>query len=122
MPNVMAPRQISETRSPERPSVRMRMSRSYSRGPRHVRDRLVVMARMRRLAPAAAALAMTVAFFHHTVLGGRIFIARDMLRVYYPLHRYWAERVSHAEFPDWFPYDALGQPLPGTLIAGVFHP
>src|ERR1051326_8712623 len=77
---------------------------------------------MRRLAPAAVALAMTVAFFHPATLGGRIFIARDMLRVYYTLHRYWAERVSHGEFPDWFPYDALGQPLPGTLIAGVFHP
>ena len=77
---------------------------------------------MRRLAPAAVALAMTVAFFHQATLGGRIFIARDILRVYYPLHQYWAERVSRGEFPDWFPYDALGEPLPGTLIAGVFHP
>src|SRR5881396_1319098 len=111
MPNVMAPRQISETRRPERPSVRMRMAFPYSRGPRHVRDRLVVMVRMPRLAPLAGVLAMTVAFFHHAALGGRIFIARDILRVYYPLHQYWAERVSRGEFPDWFPYDALGEPL-----------
>jgi hypothetical protein len=41
---------------------------------------------MRRLAPAAVAIGATVAFFYRAALGGRIFIARDILRVYYPLH------------------------------------
>jgi len=45
-----------------------------------------------------------------------------MLRVYYPLRQYWAERVSHLEFPFWYPYDGLGQPFLGMVISGALHP
>ncbi len=45
-----------------------------------------------------------------------------MLRVYYPLRQYWAERVSHLEFPFWYPYDGLGQPFLGMTISGALHP
>ena len=47
----------------------------------------------------AVGLALTVACFPDAVFGGGIFIGRDMLRVYYPLHAYWAVRVAGGEFP-----------------------
>ena len=45
-----------------------------------------------------------------------------MLRVYYPLRQYWAERVSHLEFPFWYPYDGLGQSFVGMVVSGALHP
>ena len=30
--------------------------------------------------------------------------------------------MSRGDFPDWFPYDAPGQPFPGMLVAAAFHP
>ena len=68
------------------------------------------------------AIAATVAFFYRAVFTDEIFISRDVHRVYYPFKKYWAERVASGEFPDWFPYDGLGQPFAGIVISGVFHP
>jgi membrane protein YfhO len=75
-----------------------------------------------RLSVVAAAFALPLLYFHRASFTDQIFIARDILRVYYPLKKYWAERVSQLQFPDWYPYDGLGQPFPGMLISGVFHP
>jgi len=68
------------------------------------------------------ALAATTTFFHRAIFSAGIFTERDMLRVYYPLRQYWAERVSHLEFPFWYPYDGLGQPFLGMAISGALHP
>jgi hypothetical protein len=70
----------------------------------------------------AVGVALTTACFPDAILGGGILIGRDMLRVYYPLRAYWAARVAGGEFPRWFPYDGLGEPFPGMLVAGAFHP
>ena len=75
-----------------------------------------------RIALVVGAVAATVGVFHRAVFGGGIFVARDILRVYYPLHQYWAARVSQGQFPSWYPYDGLGQPFPGMVISAVFHP
>jgi hypothetical protein len=75
-----------------------------------------------RLAVVAASFALPLLYFHRAVFTEQVFIARDMLRVYYPVKRYWAERVSQLQFPDWYPYDGLGQPFPGMLVGGAFHP
>jgi hypothetical protein len=77
--------------------------------------------RERRLA-IAITLGATIVFFHRAIFTSGIFAARDMLRVYYPLRQYWAERVSHLEFPFWYPYDGLGQPFLGMVISGALHP
>jgi len=71
---------------------------------------------------AAAVFASVVVLFHRAAFTDQIFFSRDIQRVYYPLKRYWAERVLHGEFPQWFPYDALGQPFIGMVISGAFHP
>jgi hypothetical protein len=68
------------------------------------------------------ALAATVVFFHRALFSGDVFVARDILRVYYPLHHFWAQRVSSGVFPDWYPFDGLGQPFAGMVISGAFHP
>ena len=75
-----------------------------------------------RIVLFVVSVAATVGVFHRAVFGGGIFVARDILRVYYPLHQYWAARVSRGQFPSWYPYDGLGQPFPGMVISAVFHP
>ena len=75
-----------------------------------------------RVAVVGTALLVPLLFFHRAVFSDEIFISRDILRVYYPLKQYWAERVSQGRFPDWYPYDGLGQPYPGMVISGAFHP
>ncbi|HEX8822527.1 MAG TPA: YfhO family protein [Archangium sp.] len=75
-----------------------------------------------RLAAVVAIVALPLFYFHRATFSDEIFISRDILRVYYPLKKYWAERVSQLQFPDWYPYDGLGQPFAGMLISGVYHP
>src|SRR5450631_3272832 len=71
---------------------------------------------------AAAIILATAIFFHRALLSGDVFFARDMLLVYAPLRAYWAQRVLSGSFPDWYPYDGLGQPFTGMVISAVFHP
>ncbi len=75
-----------------------------------------------RLALAVAAFALPLLYFHRATFSDKIFASRDILRVYYPLKQYWVERVSQLQFPDWYPYDGMGQPYAGMLISGAFHP
>ncbi len=67
-------------------------------------------------------LLATCVFFHRAVFSDEIFISRDIIRVYYPLRAYLAERLANLEYPDWYPYDGLGQPFVGMVISGAFHP
>ncbi len=71
---------------------------------------------------SGSAIVLTALFFHRALFSGKVFVARDILRVYYPLHAYWAERVRSGFFPDWYPLDGLGQPFVGMVISGAFHP
>jgi hypothetical protein len=63
-----------------------------------------------------------VAFFHRALFTDKLFLARDIFRVSLPLNHYWATRVASGEFPDWYPFDGLGQPFVGMVISGAFHP
>jgi hypothetical protein len=72
-------------------------------------------------AGAGAALA-TVLFFWRVVFTPAVFVARDAVRGVFPLERFFASEVSAGRFPEWYPYDGLGQSFPGTVVAGAFHP
>lgn len=74
------------------------------------------------LIAAGVSLLATAAFFAPVVFEQRIFVERDILRVYYPLHKFWADQVRSGHFPLWYPYDGLGQPYVGMVISGAFHP
>ncbi|MBJ6762430.1 YfhO family protein [Myxococcaceae bacterium JPH2] len=74
------------------------------------------------LAVVGGALGLTCLFFYRAVFTRDVFTARDMLLVYAPVRRYWAERVSRGEFPEWYPFDGLGQSFPGMVLSGVLHP
>jgi hypothetical protein len=75
-----------------------------------------------RLAVLAAVAALPLLYFHRASFSDEIFISRDILRVYYPLKKYWVDRVSQGQFPDWYPFDGLGQPYAAMLISGAYHP
>lgn len=75
-----------------------------------------------RLGLGVGVLLATLAAFPRAVFSSDIFISRDILRVYYPLRLYLAERLARLEYPDWYPHDGLGQPFVGMVISGAFHP
>ena len=79
-------------------------------------------ARRRAAAVVGGFLGATALFFYRVPLTGGVFIGRDILRVYYPLRAYWVERVLSGTFPEWYPFDGLGQPFLGMVISGAFHP
>lgn len=79
--------------------------------------------RRRVLAAASAAvLGMTAVVFNRIVFAGEWLSGRDTFRVYLPLAKYWAQRVGQGELPEWYPYDALGQPFVGMMLSAAFHP
>lgn len=78
--------------------------------------------RRRAAGVTGAFLLATAVFFHRALASGDVFIARDILRVYYPLRLYWAQRLLSGSFPEWYPFDGLGQPFAGMVISGAFHP
>ncbi|MBZ4401206.1 YfhO family protein [Myxococcus sp. AS-1-15] len=73
-------------------------------------------------AVVGGALALTCLFFYRAVFSAQVFIARDMLLVYAPLRRYWAQRVLGGDFPGWYPFDGLGQSFAGIMLSAPFHP
>lgn len=73
-------------------------------------------------AVAGGALGLTCLFFYRAVFSAQVFTGRDMLLVYAPLRRYWAERVAAGGFPGWYPFDGLGQSFPGMMLSAAFHP
>jgi hypothetical protein len=75
-----------------------------------------------RLIAVLSLCVLGLAFFHRAVFTDKLFLARDVFRVSLPLNHYWATRVANGEFPDWFPFDGLGQPFVGMVISGAFHP
>jgi len=73
------------------------------------------------LAPLALLLAW-VAFFPGQLFGDVVPFLRDDVLTYLPLRQYIHQRLAQGEFPAWYPYEALGVPLPGQLAVGLFHP
>ncbi|HMK72103.1 MAG TPA: hypothetical protein VK454_02125 [Myxococcaceae bacterium] len=68
------------------------------------------------------AAAATLLLFWRVALTSDLLLRRDMLRVVLPLKAFWAERVRAGAWPQWYPYDALGQPFAGMVVSGAFHP
>ncbi|OJH41550.1 YfhO family protein [Cystobacter ferrugineus] len=75
-----------------------------------------------RWRPLVLGLGLTVLFFYRAVFSAEVFFLRDIQRVYLPLRDYWRERVLGGGFPQWYPFDGLGQPYVGMVISGAFHP
>ena len=75
-----------------------------------------------RLVAFLSLCVLGTAFFYRAVFTDKLFLARDIFRVSLPLNYYWATRVASGEFPDWYPFDGLGQPFVGMVISGAFHP
>ena len=75
-----------------------------------------------RLAVGVALVLLPLLYFPRAAFSADIFIARDILRVYYPLKQFWAERVLQGSLPAWYPYNALGQPYAAMVVSGAFHP
>lgn len=75
------------------------------------------------LLPAlAGVLALTALMFNRVVFAGEWLSSRDTVRVYMPLAKYWADRVRQGEWPEWYPYDSLGQPFIALMFSAAFHP
>lgn len=55
------------------------------------------------------------------LLGRQVPYYRDLLRTYYPVRQYLAERLSSGELPQWYPYENLGEPYLGQVVTGTFH-
>ena len=70
----------------------------------------------------AASLLLTAVFFYDVVFSDSIFADRDMLGVYLPLFQFWKERVFEGAWPEWYPFDGLGQSFSGNLFGLPFHP
>jgi hypothetical protein len=70
----------------------------------------------------ASSAACVAAFFYRAVFTQETFVSRDIQLVYQPLRHYWASRLFRGEFPEWYPYDGLGQPFAGMLVSHAFHP
>ena len=76
----------------------------------------------RALLVCGLALVAVCCFFHRAAFTDATFVARDNLRVYLPLHHFWARQVMRGHFPGWYPYDGLGQPFVGMFVGSAFHP
>ncbi|RUO88481.1 hypothetical protein D7Y11_35260 [Corallococcus sp. AB018] len=74
------------------------------------------------LSVLGALCAATLLFFHRLLASGGIFCERDMLRVCLPAKWLWVQAVRQWEWPDWTPFDSLGQPFAGATVTGAFHP
>lgn len=73
-------------------------------------------------AATALVLASTAAIFHRILFAGEWLGSRDAIRVSLPLAKFWRDQVSAGNFPEWYPYDGLGQPFVGMMLTGAFHP
>lgn len=79
--------------------------------------------RRRFLAGAfAGVVAVTSLVFSRVMFAGEWLAGRDTVRVHMPLAKYWADRIRHGELPEWYPYDALGQPFIAMMLSAAFHP
>jgi hypothetical protein len=69
-----------------------------------------------------AATCFGALLFWRVAFTDKLLLRRDMARVVLPLKAFWAERLRAGVLPEWFPHDALGQPLAGMMVSGAFHP
>jgi hypothetical protein len=75
-----------------------------------------------RLRATLALFASWVIFFSSVIFTSRVLFDRDLMLTELPLRQYMAERLASGEIPQWFPYEILGLPFSGSLVASPFHP
>ncbi len=61
-------------------------------------------------------------FFRDALFSTRVVFERDLLMTEIPVRAYLRDRLSHGQLAHWFPYEMLGTPFIGTVIASAFHP
>lgn len=65
---------------------------------------------------------LLLAWLFQGVLLGEAYFAGDMILCFLPLKKFISESFAAGFFPEWWPYDALGQPMSSLPIASLFHP
>ncbi len=65
---------------------------------------------------------LILAWLQRGLLAGEVFFRRDTLLLFLPFKRYLAQAIAQGEFPEWWPYDGLGEPFASIPIASLFHP
>jgi hypothetical protein len=83
---------------------------------------LAKLKRRPRLAVAIALGGAWVVFFARILFTTGVPYAGDLLTTTLPLRRYLRERVASGEWPQWYPYELLGAPFQGGILASPFHP
>jgi hypothetical protein len=78
--------------------------------------------RTRFAACALLILAGWAIFFWPLLAEGRVPVFRDILDTTVPLGQYIGQRLREGKLPQWFPYEALGEPFIGQLNESTFHP
>ncbi len=77
---------------------------------------------MRRALPWLVPAWLLLAWLFQGVLTGEAYFQRDMVLCFFPLKTYVSQAFAAGAFPDWWPYDSLGQPMASLPIASLFHP
>ncbi len=79
-----------------------------------------------RVRPAAAVALVLIAawavFFAGELFTDVVPYHRDGVLLWLPTRQFIYERLREGQFPQWYPYEALGVPLAGQLTVGLFHP
>jgi hypothetical protein len=72
---------------------------------------------------SSAGFALVLAlFFLPALTSTRQFQYRDTGRLHEPTKHYLASELLHGHYPQWNPYDGLGQPLAGEALHALHHP
>jgi len=61
-------------------------------------------------------------FFWALLVDGRVPVFRDIIDSTLPFGQYAGARLREGKLPQWFPYEALGEPFIGQLNESAFHP
>lgn len=83
---------------------------------------MAVRKRAREVIPVFALFLITLAFFSDVLLGGGLFVERDLGPFFIPPRYFWVESLKAGEFPLWNPLSFGGYPLFATLQPGVLYP
>ncbi|MFT3711622.1 MAG: YfhO family protein [Archangium sp.] len=65
---------------------------------------------------------LLLAWLFQGVLLGEAAFSGDMVLCFLPLKKLISESFAAGAFPEWWPYDGLGQPMASLPIASLFHP
>ena len=76
----------------------------------------------RRYLPGLLLAIFSVAMVSPLVFAGKVFLFRDFGYFYFPVKRYFVNRVLEGGFPLWSPEMSCGTPVHGELVHGFLYP